>query len=139
MYIILIILIVLIFVYCTAQKNNIEHLTSTNNIDCSCEAIQNIASLYNTQKMNVTEANITGNATITGNLSVSGGIGGGLSKATTVYAQQTGAKKAKHGKGLTLLFTGSCPNGSYLCGLDLNNESDPNVINVTALKCCPFK
>ncbi len=96
MYILLIILIILVFIlFDPLYKKFIENFETTE------EAIKNIASLYNTLKMDIMEANITGiatiggtisisdNTTIGGNLSVAGNVGSGLTKSTLVDIHST--------------------------------------------------
>ncbi len=96
-------------VYTYVQDNKMEHLvTSTSNTDASpcanmtCEALQNLSSMYNDKKAIVPNFNITGDLTVTGKFNL-------LPKGIIVAWQGT-----------------KIPNGWALCD---GTNGTPNLIN----------
>jgi hypothetical protein len=85
-FIILILAILFIFIY--FKYNNQENITSDSGKTLSDEAVQNIASVYNTQNMTVTNLTTTNQANIkdakiSNNLNVSGSITGNVTGNVT--------------------------------------------------------
>ena len=135
MYIILIVIVIILFVfYDPIYKKFIETFTQVS----TDEAIKNVASLYNTGKMDVSSANITGDVEIGGNLSVTGKVGSEKTTTSLLWDGGPGEyKTAAWNK------TAQCPSGYYACGYQ--KKTEPQMAMGASnnlgerLICCPFK
>jgi hypothetical protein len=65
-YIFIILIVIAIFIVFTSGKDSKEHMDNTN------EAVQNIASIYNKEKMDISNLTVSRNLSVSQNLSVSG-------------------------------------------------------------------
>ena len=99
----------------------------------SSECIKNLSSIYNDNKLTVTNADITGNTTIGGNLNISGNVGGGQSKATpvTIFGSSVAGIDIWHDK--------MCPPNYYVCGIGINTPVSGTDFQGLRFNCCPFK